>query len=266
MWFGKTSFKASIKEEEISRGLRLRKDNIQIGESDTLRDMFTREASKRGNGYFIGEIFGVSRELVPNSQRSYFNESPVRLDFEHSIKDYFDNVLYYVYYEGSDINSSIKKIHSYAEKATEFEKKQKQGSFLTTDEYEREQEALEVKKQEAEKAKKNLEKKMAGGRSVLTPQIIERRSDEFNTINIAEKSKNIRANITKTSNEEKEVGGQTNHKLQKKFLVDTLFPRVSRSERKLLSETLDKIFAIIQKSTDKKTSENIITRIKEELR
>lgn len=267
MWFGKTSFKASIKEEEISRGLRLRKENIQIGESDTLRDMFTREANKRGNGYFIGEIFAVSRDLIPTSQRSYFEENPARIDFEHRLKDYFNNVLYYIYYEGSDINSSIKKINLYAEKVSEFEKKKEQDGFLTTDEYEREKEVLGAKKQEAEKAKKNLEKKLAGGRSILTPQIIKLRSEEFSAININGKSESASPPRVQTN---EVIGNESSepvsYKPKRKFLVDTMFPRASRSERKLLSETLDKIFVIIQKSTDKKTSENIIDKIKEELK
>lgn len=269
MWFGKTSFKAAIKEEEISRGLRLRKENIQIGENDTLRDMFTREASKRGNNYFIGEIFAVSRELIPNSQRAYFNENHVRIDFEHKLKDYFNNTLYYIYYEGSDINSSIKKINTYNEKAFEFEKKKAQGCFLTTEEYQHAQEELKVKEQEAERAKKNLEKKKEGSRSILTPQIIERRTGEFGTIELESNSEITTAEPTnegKRNNDE--ISDPITHKYKKKFqfLVDTMFPCASKSEKKLLSKTLEKIFVIIQKSTDKKTSENIITRIKEELK
>lgn len=267
MWFGKTSFKAAIKEDEISRGLRLRKENIQIGEDDTLRDMFTREASKRGNNYFIGEVFALSRELIPNSQRTYFNENPARIDFEHKLKDYFNNTLYYIYYEGSDINSSIKKISAYREKASEFEKKKAQGSFLTTEEYQREQEELKTKEQEAEKAKKNLEKKKEGGRSILTPLIIERRTEEFGTIEIGGKPEiTFAESVNESKGNDKESDDPVTYKPKKKFLVDTMFPCASRSERKLLSEILGKIFIIIQKSTDKITSENIITRIKEELK
>jgi len=260
MWFGKTSFKAAIKEDEISRGLRLRKENIQIGEDDTLRDMFTRESSKRGNNYFIGEIFAVSRELIPNSQRAYFNETPVRIDFEHRLKDYFNNILYYIYYEGSDINSSIKKIHSYSEKASEFEKKIAEGSFLSTEEREREQGELETKKREAEKAKQNLEKKKEVGRSFLTPQIVERRINEVSTIQL----ESATVVVSKETSEKKDE--QSYSRSEKKFLVDTMFPCRNKNERKLLSETLDKIFVIIQKSTDKKTSEKIINLIKEELK
>ncbi|WP_197081050.1 hypothetical protein [Gordoniibacillus kamchatkensis] len=265
MWFGKTSFKAAIKEDEISRGLRLRKENIQIGDNDTLRDMFTRE--KRGNNYFIGEIFAMSRELIPNSQRAYFNENPARIDFEHKLKDYFNNTLYYIYREGSDINSSIKKINSYHDKVSEFEMKVAQGGFLTTEEREREEHDLKAKEQEAEKARKYLEKKREGGLSIFTPQIIERRTKEIGTINDSKKTDKSSVEPPKESDDRSYAESEpTTNKSQKKFLVDTMFPRASRSERKLLSETLDKIFAIIQKSTDKKTSEKLINKIKEELK
>lgn len=58
----------------------------------------------------------------------------------------------------------------------------------------------------------------------------------------------------------------TPNKTKKKFLVDTMFPCASRNERKLLSETLEKIFTIIQKSTDKKTADYLINKIKEDLK
>jgi molecular chaperone HtpG len=267
MWFGITSFKASIKEEEISRGLRLRKENIQIGEDDTLRDLFTREASKRGNGYFIGEIFAVSRDLIPNSQRSYFNENPVRIALERKLKDYFNNTLYYIYYEGSDVNANIKKLNSYAEKAAEFEKKKEEDSFLSTDDFEREQAELEAKRQDAEKAKKNLEKKKVDGRSPLTPQIIERRSSEISAhaITIAISASVNDAPDDNARREDTPQEAET-YRPKKKFLVDTMFPRANRNERKLISEMLDKVFVIIRKSTDKKTSDSIILKIKDELR
>ena len=254
LWFGISTFKAAIKEEEISRGLRLRKENIQIGEDDVLRNMFTREASKRGNNYFIGEVFATSCDLIPNSHRSYFNENPVRIDFEHRLKDYFNNTLYFIYYEGSDINSSIKKINSYVEKAKEFEEKTSEGGFLSDREREREQSDLEAKKQGAKNAKKNLEKKKESGRSILTSQIIKRRIEEIKTVPAAAPKESSVVVNTAPAN------------LPKKFLVDSMFPQYNKNERKLMSEMLDQIFTIIQKSADKKTSAAIINRIKDELK
>jgi len=266
MWFGKTSFKAAIKDEEISRGLRLRKENIQIGEEDTLRDMFTREASKRGNNYFIGEIFAVSRELIPNSQRSYFNENSTRADFERKLKSYFNDVLYYIYYEGSDINSSIKKINAYNESVVEFEKKSSEG-FVTADERERKENELRTKEQEAEKAKRNLEKKRESGRSILTSEIIGRRGEDIPIVTENKSLSNIIEEKKATNSNSIDGRGELSpYKSKQKFLVDTMFPRANKNERKLLSETLDKIFVIVQNSTDKKTAEKIINTIREELR
>lgn len=263
MWFGKTSFKAAIKEEEISRGLRLRKENIQIGESDTLRDMFTRETSKRGNNYFIGEIFAVSKDLIPNSQRAYFNENPARIEFEHELKDYFNNTLYYIYYEGSDINSNIKKIDAYNTTVAEYEQKVLTNAFLSNEEREKEERNVEAKAQEAKKAQANLEKKRNSGRSILTSQIVERRIKEVKMPDLKKKNPATNANGG-TPKKGKESG--ESYKEKKKFLVDSMFPCASRAERKLLSETLDKIFVIIQNSTDKKTANNLINKIKEDLR
>ena len=265
MWFGKTSFKAAIKDEEISRGLRLRKENIQIGENETLRDMFTREASKRGNNYFIGEIFAVSQELIPNSQRSYFNENPTRVDFEHRLKSYFNDILYYIYYEGSDINSSIKKINAYNDSVAEFEQKSTEG-FVSADERERKENELKAKEQEAKKAKRNLEKKREAGRSILSSEIIERRGGDIPAIT---ENKTPDETSDKKNVGNAPVGTEDeaiSYKPKQKFLVDTMFPCANKNERKLLSETLDKIFVIIQKSADKKTSEKIINTIREELR
>ena len=263
MWFGKMLFKAAIKEEEISRGLRLRKENIQIGHDGTLRDMFTREASRRGNNYFIGEIFVTSRELIPNSQRSYFNENPTRIEFEHKMKDYFNNTLYHIYYEGSRASSRTKKIKDYNEKVVKFDKKVLEGDFITPEELEREEYELKKAEQLAEKAQKDLEKQRSNNRSILTNEIISRRADVIPTI--------VKSSTDSIKNEKKDSSAGhrndvANQHNKKDFLVDKIFPQANEDERKLLFETLDKILVIIRNSTDKKTSEEIVSMIREELK
>ena len=71
---------------------------------------------------------------------------------------------------------------------------------------------------------------------------------------------------TAKPSEVSDVVDANSYKQKQKFLVDSMFPQTNKKERKLLSETLDKIFGIIQKSADKKTSEKIINAIKDELR
>lgn len=68
------------------RGMRLRKANIQIGSEDALQKLFKED---RGQHYFVGELFAVSNELIPNSQRDYFNENSTRVWFEMEIRRYY---------------------------------------------------------------------------------------------------------------------------------------------------------------------------------
>jgi len=45
------------------RGLRLRSANIQVGNDDVLKDFFKEN---RGNYYFVGEVFAIDKDLIPN--------------------------------------------------------------------------------------------------------------------------------------------------------------------------------------------------------
>jgi len=265
MWFGETNFIAAIKEEEISRGLRLRKENIQIGEDDTLRGLFTRD--RRGNSYFIGEVFAVSPELIPNSQRSYFNENQIRIYFEHELKDYFNNSLHNIYQDGSDINAAIKAINLYTEEAVKFENKAAEGGFWSPEEHEREKANLETKKQKADKGRKTLAKKEENGRSFMSFQITKRRIDEVvsNPQNLEPQVKPAtKASIDKVENET--VQAPSPYRRKNGFPVDRMFPNLNKGERKLLADKLEQVFTIIEDVADKKTSANIIKRIKEELK
>jgi len=125
-WIGVSCFKAVIDKDCLMRGIRLRKDNIQIGNQDTLQKFFKEE---RGGHYFIGEIFCVSPDLIPNSQRDYFNENITRFEFEKQLKNYFE-YLYKLYREGSEISSDFSKIDQAAKKELELEEKIKSGDFI----------------------------------------------------------------------------------------------------------------------------------------
>ena len=69
LWWGMSKFKAVIQKDCQMRGLRLRKDNIQIGNDDALQKLFKED---RGHHYFVGEVFAMARDLIPNSQRDYW--------------------------------------------------------------------------------------------------------------------------------------------------------------------------------------------------
>ena len=115
-WIGLTSFVGQIKSDIPARAIRLRKGNIQIGDQATLQNFFKE---LRGNYYFVGEIFGVHKNLIPNSQRDYFVPNDTRNAFETALENYFLE-LHKIYHAASDINSGKKKIREYKDALDKF--------------------------------------------------------------------------------------------------------------------------------------------------
>ena len=70
-WYGECKWNGIIADDSISR-IRLRKGNVQIGNSKVLDKTF-KEA--RFNGYVQGELFVVTNKLVPNARRDNFEEN-----------------------------------------------------------------------------------------------------------------------------------------------------------------------------------------------
>lgn len=156
MWFGASNFKGVIdKKNNPMSCLRLRKENIQIGDESTL-DQFHRE--ERGNRYFIGEVFAISRDLIPDSQRDYFNENGRRVSLERMLKAYFETSLYDLYRLGSDANAARKKIVKAEQDKGDFRKKDDEQAFISQEEREEATDKLSKSKKEAVKAKEKLEK------------------------------------------------------------------------------------------------------------
>lgn len=154
MWYGLSSLNGQIKAQgNLQRGLRLRKGNIQIGESGTLRRLFK---DARGNEYFIGEVFAVHSELIPNARRDYFNENAIRDAFEAQLRDYFD-YLWRLCNVASDERSAYKAIKDYRESISTYKEKAKTG-FSGGVDRETMHGALEEKRQKAERAQRTLQK------------------------------------------------------------------------------------------------------------
>lgn len=245
-WIGVSRFKAVISKDCKMRGLRLRKENIQIGSEDALQKLFKED---RGHHYFIGEVFAVSKDLIPNSQRDYFNENTTRVEFERELRKYFNGELSKIYYEGSSINSAFSKIDSYEKKEAEFQEKKKRGDFV--DENHLKSALEEVKKAEAtaQKAASEIEKKKLSAENKMDSvvgQVITRIEKERKQYESAKKQKPI-------------IDMQ--QQPLKNRRVDKKLSAYNKSERKLIS----KIFGIILKATDEKTAEIIIQKIEDEL-
>lgn len=76
-WVATTSFLGSIYDRNI-KGIRVRKGNILIGDSQTLNIVFK---DARFNGWSVGEIFAMHSKLVPNARRDNFEKNPTYFTF-----------------------------------------------------------------------------------------------------------------------------------------------------------------------------------------
>ena len=247
-WIGISCFKAVIDKDCLMRGIRLRKDNIQIGNQDTLQRFFKEE---RGGHYFIGEIFCVSPDLIPNSQRDYFNENLTRFEFEKQLRNYFE-YLHKLYYAGSEISSDFKKIDEAAKKMSEHEARIKAGYFVNDEQRELAAENLDKLKRDAEKAEARIERKKNLNNEIAI-RIIEQYEKEPQENKSKDKDKN--------NKNENEIKLDLRQEPKIKYRADRL-SSYSKAERKLIS----KIYDIIFNSIDAGTAEMLISKIEAELK
>jgi len=247
IWWGVSHFKAAIQKDCQMRGLRLRKENIQIGNDDALQKLFKED---RGHHYFIGEVFAVAKDLIPNSQRDYFNENEIRNQFERELKRYFNDELKTIYYSGSAINSAFDKIDTFIKKEAEFNEKAANGEFVDITHREAELAEIDKAKFKAEEAKIEIEKKK------------QKANEKDNAVmgRLIDRIKTERAQNLPDTTIVKPLELDTTKDTKIPWRTDKL-STYSKKERKLIS----KIFGIIVTSTSKETAESLIQRIEDEL-
>lgn len=254
MWIGICSFNKKIPSINQMRGIRLRKENIQIGSSETLNKFFKEE---RGNGYYIGEIFVVEPEIIPNGRRDYFIPSQETNQFEDLIRKFFYQELYSYYHYANKTKNALKKEEEYQEAIKEYEENNKTGSFISKEVKEKAEKELEEKKEKAEKARRELEnRKKENENDSIKKKIYD--------ILIKNSEKNSKTNIKHEINENSTLSNETltNRKenKNKSYLTQNL-SKYNKAERKLIG----KIYEIINNVVTKDVSDLLIKKIQEEL-
>lgn len=236
-WYGVSHFVGVIDDINVGKGIRLRKDNIQIGEKYTLLKLFRDQ--QRGNYYFFGEVHALSPDLIPNARRDYFSENSTCNIFEKKLREIFHTELHQLYYDASKIRNANKRVNEFNNLVKESENKE----FVSNKEKEDFFKQLESKKQEAEKAKKELDKINAkfGDEDTALKKIYERVVDTHKIDPGGVDLENGRATTV--------------------YRVDKL-SKLSKDQRKLIS----KVFEVINNVLDKKTAENLIQKIEEEFK
>ena len=244
MWVGLSRFEKQIPTVNHMRGLRVRSANIQLGNDDTLQPLFKES---RGNYYFVGEVFAVNPELIPNSQRDYFNENEVRVLFEDLLRSYFYDVLHKLYYEANRVKNDYKRQEEYLNKVAEFEKKEKEQGFVNEDERQKLQFEVDKAKKSAEEARKRLDKF--------------NQKDNNSPLSEVRKSIERKYGADKLKKEAESTNLTTNDDKKKSYIASSM-SKLSRNERKLVT----KILSIITDIAPKDIAEQIIDKIKEEMR
>lgn len=247
MWYGVTKYEKNIPVVNEMRCIRLRKENIQIGDENALGyPRFFREP--RGSGYFVGELFIIDKSLVPNARRDYFNPTPATKQFEDAVHDFFYAELFELYHYASKVRSAQKTISSFQKKEEEFKEKSSNAGFIDSDERENAKKELEEERQKAERASREINNRK---KDTETNDVYNR---VFNAIEKAYKEEHS----TKSKEESKPQKEEEEN--AQKYLTQAL-SKFGKKEQKLIS----RIYSIIKTMLPKDMAEMVIKKIQEEL-
>lgn len=189
MWIGLSRFEKQIPKVNQMRGLRVRSANIQLGDDSVLQNLFKES---RGNYYFVGEVFAANKQLIPNSQRNYFNENEARVELEDALRVYFYDVLHKLYYEANRVKNDYKRQEEYIEKVSKYRQKEKEKGFI--DEAERQRLLFDVEKakKNADDARKRLEKLSTGDETFPMSEVIKSIGKKYEADMLKRKQKPFR--------------------------------------------------------------------------
>ncbi|WP_294908407.1 ATP-binding protein [uncultured Ruminococcus sp.] len=245
MWIGHSRFEKQIPKVNQMRGLRIRSANIQLGNDDALQNLFKEP---RGNYYFVGEVFAVNKQLVPNSQRNYFNENEARVEFENALRIYFFDVLHKLYYEANRVKNDYKRQEEYIAKVAEYQQKEKENGFIDEQERQKLQFDIEKAKKSADEARKRLDKLTIDDDTSPMSEVRKSIGKKYDANKLKKKAETTMVDVTPSD--------------KKKTFVTSGMSKLSRSERKIVT----KILSIITDIAPKDIATQIIEKIKEEMR
>ena len=250
-WYTISCLKGQMKPKNIARGIRLRKENIQIGDEEICKKFFSKTEDQRFSFYYFGEIHALSKGLIPNSRRDYFGESPECSDFERRIKQDFLK-LKELCYDAQKVRSSATTLAKGSELRTKIEEKEKNGytSQKERDDLHRQLEEHQKKEEQAKKQLSNVTKKIENVNSPLMG-VIER----LKPTNVSEmKEANVLSRVVPSSNatESRTI-----------YRTDApIYSTYTKKEKKLIG----KIFAAISNAiADETMREALIVSIEKEI-
>lgn len=253
-WYGLCRFEKAIpKALNPMYGFRLRQGNIQIGDNTAVAFLFKED---RGNSYFIGEIFTIDKNLIPNSQRNYFNETPARINLETQLRVFFYDELHRLYHVANETKNHYRKLEAYNDAVAKLQEKHAKG-FVDKKEQSRMEATVEDARKKKDAAKKKLEKTIEtlSASSTLTPE--QRVQKEIQS---KFEKKDVSSATQKAEKKETEIVEQKEEK-KSKYFTDNL-SKLDKSKRKLVGQ----IMGIVSQIAPENIAEEIQAAIEKEFR
>lgn len=250
-WYTISRLKGQMKPKNIARGIRLRKENIQIGDEEICKKFFSKTEDQRFSFYYFGEIHALSKGLIPNSRRDYFGESKECVDFERRIKKDFLK-LKELCYDAQRFRSSTTTIQKAQELKGKIEEKERSGytSQKERDDLQRQFEEQQKKVEQAEKQLGNVTKKIETSDSPLK-SVIEKLKPES------------KQNDTTGIQGQDNVKSDVEPPKKVKYRTDKpIYSNYNKKEKKLIG----RIYAAIGNAiADERLREALISNIEEEI-
>ncbi len=247
MWYGVSKFEKQIPVINPMRGIRLRKANIQIGDENTFSSHgFYKEP--RGCLYFVGEVFAVGKNLIPNARRDYFNLNDTCRLFESTLRPLFYDTFYTIYHRANEYKKALQRQSDLQTAQQEHAQRAASGGFIDAEDQAASEQKIEELKKAAEKATKTIEtrEQKESADHVLGRVYSALRSDYAPSSS----EPTVETSPQSISGVEKSKG----------YLTQSL-TKYNRREQKLIS----KIYSILKAILPHDTAEIVISKIQEEL-
>lgn len=246
MWYGISKFEKQIPDINPMRGIRLRKENIQIGNENTFSAHNFYDET-RGCLYFVGEVFAVNPDLIPNARRDYFNLNTTCREFERQLRPLFHDRFKKIYHYANDFKKALQKQIDLEVSQTEYNEKLAKGAFLDAEDKKKAATVIEDKKRAAEKAARFLETRISK----------EKDDDVLSKVYTALRTDYTVPDEKKPSKDEKPQPAENKNK---QYLSQSL-SKYNKKEQKLIS----RIYSILNAILPKDMATMVINKIQEEL-
>ena len=132
-WLSVTKDLSGVIDNDEVRGIRLRSNNILIGDYSTFSRIFEKVQKSyfRMNGYYSGEVHLLDPDIVPNSRRDYFEDNEAWREAEKSLIEWVRPLVKRVYQNVDERKRGADLVERDAERVFEAVDREAEQGFAT---------------------------------------------------------------------------------------------------------------------------------------